>query len=80
MCALQIPLSQLGYNSKTSDNYHDHNGWISVTWKRVMSSDDSTLTLSFRQEDFTFGEHPKDSYNSEYLVPTLKQRGGSVTA
>jgi hypothetical protein len=53
------------------------------------SSETSVLTRATRrnnqedtilQEDFTFGQHPEDSYNPEYLVPTLKQRGGSVTA
>jgi hypothetical protein len=57
----------------------DHKTWTSDDWKYVAWSDESSFTLYATSGRVYFCITPKETYNPECLVPTVKHGGGSVT-
>jgi hypothetical protein len=57
---------------------HDHKTWTSYNRKRVIWSDVSSFTLIHTLGRVYLWRTPKESYNPEFLVPTVKHGGGFV--
>jgi hypothetical protein len=56
----------------------DHKTWTSDEWKYVTWSEASSFTLYQTSGRVYIWKAPKETYNLEWLVPTVKHEGGSV--
>ena len=56
----------------------DHKSWKSYDWKYVTWSDESSFTLYPTSDRDYVWITPKETYNPEFLVPSVKHEGGSV--
>ena len=56
----------------------DHTTWTYDVWKYVIWSDESSYTLTLTSGRVYTRRTPKEAYNPECLVPTVKHGGGSV--
>jgi hypothetical protein len=57
---------------------HDHKIWMSTGNASVMWSDDLSFTLFAKSGSVYISRTPKEAYNLECLVPTVKHGGGFV--
>jgi hypothetical protein len=56
----------------------DHKTWMSHDWKHIIWSDESTFILFPTSGLVYVCRMPKEAYNHECLVPTVKHEGRSV--
>jgi hypothetical protein len=57
---------------------NDHKTWASDDWKKVIWSDESPFMLFVTSGKVYVCRMPKEAYNRECLVPTVKHEGGSM--
>jgi hypothetical protein len=57
---------------------HDYKIWVSNNWKQVIWSDGLSFMLFPTSGSVYIWRTPKEAYNLECLVPTVKHEGGSV--
>ena len=57
---------------------NNHKTWLSDDWKYIIWSDESPFTLFPTSGRVYVWRMPKEAYNAECLVPTVKHGGGSV--
>jgi hypothetical protein len=67
-------------NAKRPKRWSDnHKTWTADDWKKVIWSDESSFTLFPTSGRVYVWRTPKEAYNPECLVPTVKHGGGSAT-
>lgn len=76
--AIRKPLLSKNNVSKRLEWSHNLRNWSLEQWKNVIFSDESSYTLFPTAGRVYVWRQPKEAFNSDCLLPTVKHGGGSV--
>ena len=77
--AIKKPLLSTINIQKRSKWCREHKCWSTYQWKQVRFSDESRFSLFPTAERAYVWRQPRETYNPDSLMPTVKHGGGSVT-